>query len=186
VAGGPMAGGSGAERDVERIDVPLGFDVPDGWQPVDPASVGAGNATVVLVRDGADDAGFRPNITIGVDRRQQQGEVAELADESIDRLTDAVARIDILDRQNVGDHTAPAITQVLRMRTKPGPSGPARELVQSQVHLVIPLGDTPEDRLVVELACTCLPAQAAAVVPDFQRLVASFHIRQHNQPEHNQ
>jgi hypothetical protein len=53
--------------------------------------------------------------------------------------------------------------------------------VQSQVHLTIPLGDAPHDRLVVELACTCRPEQAQDVVPDFQRLVASFHIRQGEQ-----
>jgi hypothetical protein len=31
---------------------------------------------------------------------------------------------------------------------------------------------------VVELACTCRPAQVQMVLPDFQHLVASFHIRQ--------
>ncbi|HEX4705995.1 MAG TPA: hypothetical protein VH352_28015 [Pseudonocardiaceae bacterium] len=175
MTGGPVGTGG---TEAGRIGVPLGFDVPAGWHAVDPASVGAAHAAFVLVRDSVPSGDFTPNITIGVDRREEPGEVAELADESVDRLSDAVARIDVIDRQTVGDDTAPAITQVLRMRTKPGPAGPGRELVQSQVHLVIPLDDAPDDRLIVELACTCLPTQTDAVIPDFQRLVASFHIRE--------
>ena len=66
---------------------------------------------------------------------------------------------------------------MLRLRTAAGPGGPPRKLVQTQVHLAIPLGDTAADRLVVEIACTCLPTQAATVIPDFQRLVSTFHIR---------
>ncbi|HEX3589383.1 MAG TPA: hypothetical protein VHV74_07110, partial [Pseudonocardiaceae bacterium] len=70
---------------------------------------------------------------------------------------------------------APGVAQVLRLRTEDG------ELVQSQVHLTIPLGDTPNDRLLVELACTCKPEQTPSVVADFQRLMASFHVRQGEQ-----
>lgn len=175
-----MAGGTGG-IDAERIDVPLGFDVPEGWTPVDPATVGAAGVAFVLVRP-TPDGDFTPNVTIGVDRRADDGGVADSARESLLRLEAAMADVSLVDRQSIGDARSPGVTQVVRLRTRPGPDGPARELVQSQVHLTVPLPDAPHDRLMVELACTCLPAQTDAVIPDFQRLVATFHIRRHDQP----
>jgi hypothetical protein len=171
-----VAGATGATG-AERIDVPLGFDVPEGWTPVDPASVGAAGVAFVLVRP-SPDGEFTPNVTIGVDRRSDDGGVADSARESLLRLESAMADVSLVDRQSIGDARSPGITQVVRLRPKPGPDGPGRELVQSQVHLTVPLGDAPHDRLVVELACTCLPEQTDAVVPAFQRLVATFHIRE--------
>ena len=163
------------ESAAERIDIPLGFDVPEGWTTVDPATLGA-RAAFLLVRPSPDDD-YTPSITIGVDRRADGADISALADESIDRLVAAVADVELVDRQPVGDQRAPGVTQVLRLRTAAGPSGPARKLVQTQVHLAIPLGDTAADRLIVEIACTCLPSQAASVIPQFQRLVGTFHIR---------
>lgn len=168
-----MAGETAPEAG--RIDVPLGFDVPEGWTPVDPAALGV-RAAFLLVRPSPDED-YTPSITIGVDRRADGADISVLADESMDRLADAMADVELVDRQPIGDQRAPGVTQVLRLRTNAGPGGPARKLVQSQVHLAIPLGDTAADRLVIEIACTCLPAQAAAVVPRFQRLVGTFHIR---------
>jgi hypothetical protein len=160
--------------DAERIDVPIGFDIPDGWSAVDPSSVGASGAAFVVVRDG-DGGGFRPNVTIGVARRTDDADVEEAAAESVRRLADAVLEVSVVDNQPVGNDRAPGVAQVLRLRTGDG------ELVQSQVHLTIPLGDSPNDRLLVELACTCKPEQTPSVVADFQRLVASFHVRQGEQ-----
>jgi hypothetical protein len=155
----------------ERIDVPIGFDVPDGWTPVDPAVIDAEGAAFVLLKDGAP-TGFTPNVTIGVARRADDVDIEASAEESLRRLAAAVFEVSVVDKQEVGNDRAPGIAQVVALRTAKG------ELVQSQVHLTIPLGDAPHDRLVVELACTCRPAQVPAVLPDFQRLVASFHIRQ--------
>jgi hypothetical protein len=159
----------------ERIEVPLGFDVPDGWTAVDPATLGA-RAAFVLVRPSPDED-YNPSITIGIDRRADGADISASADESIDRIAAAVAEVELVDRQPIGDQRAPGITQVLRLRIAAGPGGPARKLVQTQVHLAIPLGDTAADRLVVEIACTCLPTQTATVIPQFQRLVGTFHIR---------
>ncbi len=164
-----------AESEAERIDIPLGFDVPDGWTTVDPATLGVRAAFLLVHPSPGED--YTPSITIGVDRRADGADISASADESIDRLAEALAEVELVDRQPIGDQRAPGITQVLRLRTAAGPGGPARKLVQTQVHLAIPLGDTAADRLVVEISCTCLPTQAAAVIPQFQRLVGTFHIR---------
>jgi hypothetical protein len=151
----------------ERIDVPIGFDVPDGWV-VGPAPAGT---AFVLLRDGPP-TGFTPNVTIGIARRDDDTGVEAAAAESVRRLTATGLTVSVVDNQPVGNDRAPGVAQVLRL------NGQAGDLVQSQVHLTIPLGDGPHDRLLVELACTCRPEQSQTVVPDFQRLVASFHIRQ--------
>ncbi len=157
--------------DIERIDVPIGIDLPAGWHAVDP---GGSGAAFVVVKDG-DWADFTPNVTVGVARRTDDADIETAAAESVRRLTEAHLEVSVVDRQEVGDDSAPGIAQVVRLRTESGP------LLQTQVHLTIPLGDTPHDRLLVELACTCRPDQAASVVPDFQQLVASFHLRQGEQ-----
>lgn len=153
----------------EWTDVPVGFDMPDGWVAVDPKQVGADGAAYVVVKY-SDDPGFRANVTIGVTRRDDDEPIETAVGESLRRLAQAF-EVSIVDKSEVGNDGVSGIAQVLRLRTLDG------ELVRSQVHLTIPLGDTPRDRLVVELACTCRPAQATSVLPDFQRLVASFHVR---------
>jgi hypothetical protein len=165
-----MAGGTGTDR----IDVPLGFDVPDDWEPVDPTSAGVPGLVFVAVRRGVPaNAGFTPNITMGVTRRTDDVTVTELADEAIGRLAATGIELSMLERDLLAEQSAPCVTQLLRLRTDAAPG----VVVQSQVHLLIPLGDTPTDRLAVEMACSCKPDQLAAVTGDFQQFVASFHIR---------
>jgi hypothetical protein len=157
--------------DGDRIDVPVAFDVPDGWTSVDPATSGAPGAAFVLLADG-DWGDFTPNVTVGVTRRSDDVDVEAAAAESVRRLTAVGLEVSVVDNQPVGNDRAPGVAQVL------GLSAGDLRLVQSQVHLTIPLGDAPNDRLVIELACTCRPDQTPRVVPDFQKLVASFHLRQ--------
>ncbi|HEX3648521.1 MAG TPA: LpqN/LpqT family lipoprotein [Pseudonocardiaceae bacterium] len=160
--------------DEDRIDVPVAFDVPEGWTSVDPATSGAPGAAFVLLADG-DWPGFTPNVTVGVTRRSDDVDIEAAAAESVRRLTAVGLQVSVVDNQPVGNDRAPGVAQVLGLRAAD------LRLVQSQVHLTIPLGDAPHDRLVIELACTCRPDQAARVVPDFQKLVASFHLRQGDQ-----
>lgn len=147
-----------------RIGVPVGFDVPDGWTAVAPGQDGLAFA---LVKDSMT-PGFRPNMTIGVTRSDGDVDIAATARESVRGLAETYS-VSIVDIHTIGGDR---VAQVLRLRTK------GDELVQSQVHLAMPLGTAPRDRLVVELACTCQPDQIPDVIPDFQRLVASFHVRQ--------
>lgn len=152
----------------DQIDVPIGFDVPTGWRTGDATRAGV---AFLLVRDG-DTTGFTPNVTISVTRRDDDADIDEAAAESVRRLASVATEVSVVDRQDIGNDRAPGVAQVVRMRTAQG------ELVQSQVHLTIPLGDTPGDRLLVEMACTCRAEQAPTVVPEFQAMVGSFHIRQ--------
>jgi hypothetical protein len=155
----------------DRISLPLGFDVPAGWQPVDPAAVGAPGAAFVAVRPGSD-GGFTPNITLSVANRPDAASITDIADEAVARLGTTMAELDVLSRQEVGEPPEPGVAQVLRIVTPAGV-----ELAQSQVHLVIAGKAGPVDRVVAELACTSTPDQAAAVTGDFQRFVAGFHVR---------
>jgi hypothetical protein len=156
----------------ERLDLPLGFDVPDEWRPVDPASAGAPGAVVVLLREGvSESAGFTPNITMGLTRRTDDAGVADLADEAIGRLAATGVEVSVLERDVVAQHESPCVTQLVQCARGD------RTVVQSQVHLLIPLGDAPQDRLAVELVCSSTLPQLPAVTGDFQHFVASFHIR---------
>ncbi len=156
----------------ERLDVPLGFDVPDEWRPVDPAQAGAPGAVVVLVREGVPpSAGFTPNITMGLSRRTDDATVADIADEAIGRLAATGVEVSVLEREVLAEQEAPCVTQLVRCAYG------ERTVVQSQVHLLIPLGDAPQDRLAVEMVCSCTPPQLPAVTGDFQHFVASFHLR---------
>ena len=148
----------------ERYGVPLGFDVPAGWRPVQPAE----GTQFTAIRPGHPD--FAPNMTLSIQRRSDNAEVTDIADEAIGRLAVSVSEVQLLDRREVGHPIAPGLAQALRLRTD-------RTLAQSEVFLVIPLDDAPADRLVVELVCTCTPDQLDAVTEDFERFVASFHVR---------
>ena len=161
-----------------RLDVPLGFDVPDEWRPVDPATAGAPGAVVVLVREGVPaGAGFTPNITMGLARRTDDASVADIADEAIGRLAATGVEVSVLERDVLAEQATPCVTQLIQC------TEPERTVVQSQVHLLIPLGDAPQDMLAVEMVCSSTPAQLPAVTSDFQHFVASFHIRAQENPD---
>ena len=150
--------------EAERYGVPLGFDVPAGWRPVRPAE----GTQFTAIRPGHPD--FTPNLTLSVQRRTDDAEITDIADEAIGRLAVTVAEVTLAARREVGHPIAPGLAQALTLRTD-------RALAQSEVFLVIPLDDAPADRLVVELVCTCTPDQLAEVTEDFERFVGSFHIR---------
>lgn len=159
----------------DQIGVPLGFTLPDEWQPVDPAIAGVAGAALVAVRP--TEQGFTPHIIVGVTRRTDDTAITTIADAAIGRLRAIADEITLTARTTLGGPTTPGVAQVLRVRVRTGESGPPRPLVQSQVHLTIPLGDTLADRLIVELVCTCDPAQLGRVNADFQRFVGSLHVR---------
>ncbi|WP_410609154.1 hypothetical protein [Amycolatopsis sp. lyj-109] len=151
------------------MTLPLDFVIPDGWTAVDPGDSGA---VFVAVHD-ASPGEFVPNITVSVQQRPDDATIDAIAAEAVERLSRTLAGLDVLSRRDVGDAAAPAVMQLLRLRT-----GEGTELIQTQVHLTIP-GATPAERLVLELACTAAPATARRLSPGFQRFVASVHVRQH-------
>ncbi|MFF4600879.1 hypothetical protein [Amycolatopsis sp. NPDC001319] len=153
----------------DTVSLPLGFDVPEGWTPLDPAGAGAPGVAFVAVRP---EAGFTPNITLGVRQRPDPATLAEIADEAVERLGRTMALLDVVSRHDVGNATAPGLTQVLRMRT-----GEGTDLVQTQVHLTVPGADGPIGRVVLELVFTAEPEAAQRLTPDFRKFVASVHVR---------
>src|SRR5205823_12318735 len=95
------------EGDGTRIDIPLGFDVPDGWTPMDPATAGSPGVVFLAVRSAAAGSVFTPNITIVLDRRPEGVDLTEVADDSVERLSAVMDRLAVLDRKAVGDRTTP-------------------------------------------------------------------------------
>ncbi len=151
------------------VTLPLDFVIPDGWTAVDPGDSGA---VFVAVHD-APAGEFVPNITVSVQQRPDAKSIDDIAAEAVERLSLTSAGLDVLSHRDVGAPAAPGVMQLLRLRT-----GEGTELIQTQVHLTVP-GATPEQRLVLELACTAAPATARALSPGFQRFVGSVHVRQH-------
>src|SRR4051812_36797612 len=103
----------------DTVALPLGFDIPEGWTPLDPAKAGAPGAVFVAVHDGGQDE-FTPNITLSVQQRPDAASIAEVADEAVERLGRTMAALDVVSRQEVGDTAAPGVTQILRVRTGEG------------------------------------------------------------------
>lgn len=154
----------------DRVSLPLGFDIPDGWVPVDPASVGAAGAVFVAVHsEPAED--FTPNITLSVGQRPDGAEITDIADEAVERLGRTMAALEVVRRKVIGTGIAPGVTQVLRIRT-----GEGQDLVQTQVQLTVP-GASPAERLILEIACTATPEAARRLGDDFRRFVGSVHVR---------
>lgn len=152
------------------LQLPLGVDVPDGWQPVNPVEAGAPGAVLVAVLPTPGDE-FSPNITVGIGTPSEDADVQDAADAAVTRITGVVDELVVRDRETVGSPVAPAVTQVLDLIVA------GLRLVQSQVHLALPLPGESR-RIVAELVCTCTPSQADRVIPDFQRFVSSFHLRE--------
>ncbi|MFI9386001.1 hypothetical protein [Kutzneria sp. NPDC052558] len=151
------------------VELPLGVDVPDGWVPVDPAEAGAPGAALVVVLP-TPEGEFTPNITVGIGDPASTVDVERAADEAVRRLSDVADELEVRSRQDVGEDPAPGVAQVIDLLVG------GQRLAQYQVHLSIPL-PADEGHVPVEIAGTCTPSQAERAVPDFQRLVASFHLR---------
>jgi hypothetical protein len=144
-------------------------DVPDGWVPVDPAESGAPGAALVVVLP-TPEGEFTPNITVGVGEPSSTVDVHVAADQAVQRLSEVADELVVRSRQDVGGEPAPGVAQVIDLLVG------GQRLAQYQVHMSIPLPDKGA-HVLVELAGTCTPSQAERAVPDFQRLVASFHLR---------
>ncbi|MFI5587181.1 hypothetical protein ACIA5G_19185 [Amycolatopsis sp. NPDC051758] len=151
------------------MTLPLDFVIPDGWTAVDPGDSGA---VFVAVHPVPGDE-FVPNITVSVQQRPDEASIDAIAAEAVERLSLTLAGIEVLSRRDIGGPAAPGVMQLLRLRT-----GEGDELIQTQVHLTVP-GAAPDQRLVLELACTAAPATARRLSPGFQRFVGSVHVRQH-------
>ena len=163
---------------VDDVSVPLAFQLPPKWQQLDPDTNGApGSAMLALYEERGET--FTPSITIGIQRRTDSATLQQVAEEAVQRLAQVTDSVELIDRQEVGSAHAPGITQTLLIVSSYG--GVTQELVQSQVHIEVPLvppteGEVPADRLAIELTGTSGRDQAAQVLRDFQTFVDSVHI----------
>lgn len=163
---------------VDDLSVPLEYTLPPRWEQLDPETNGApGSAMLALYEERGET--FTPSITIGIQRRTDDAGLQQVAEEAVARLAQVAQSVELVDRQEVGSGHAPGITQTLLLVTSFG--GVTQELVQSQVHIEVPLvpptpGEVPTDRLAVELTGTSTREQASTVLRDFQAFVDSVHL----------
>ncbi|MFE7317292.1 hypothetical protein ACFU7T_29965 [Streptomyces sp. NPDC057555] len=151
------------------LPVKIEFSLPKGWQPAPPDEVGAPGVAFVALHPESRD-GFTANITIAGKLRDET-DLAAIAEESVQRLREA-ATIQVVERKQVGNPEAPALTQTLRISTSL--HGRLLDLVQSQVYLVMQDVHDPSQCAVIEIALTAKPTQLDLVAEDFKDFVRSL------------
>ncbi|MEU4210387.1 hypothetical protein AB0F13_10400 [Streptomyces sp. NPDC026206] len=119
------------------------------------------------------DAGFTANITVDGEYRPDAATLAELADESVERLREVAESVVVAHRREVGSPDMPALTQ--RVTFSAVADDTRRDLVQSQVYLSMPDIEEPHKRAVIRLALTATAAQHDTVLADFQDFVRTVH-----------
>ncbi|MFD4023890.1 hypothetical protein ACFWRV_10275 [Streptomyces sp. NPDC058576] len=151
------------------LPVPIEFRLPDGWLPAAaPEGDDATDVAFAAVHQHPE-AGFTANITVDGAFLADTVTLAELADESVERLRTVAESVAVAHRREVGSADAPALTQRLAFST--ATDGSHRDLVQSQVYLSMSDVDDPRKRAAIRLALTASAAQHDEVLGDFQDFV---------------
>ncbi|MET8245763.1 hypothetical protein ABZV31_15865 [Streptomyces sp. NPDC005202] len=153
------------------LPMPIEFRLPEGWLPAYPEEFDAAGVAFAAVHP-QPDAGFAANITIDGEVPPDVSTLADLADESVERLREVAESVVVAHRREVGSADAPALTQ--RLTFSPVVDGARRDLVQSQVHLSLSDVEDPHKRAVIRLALTATAAQHDAVLGDFQAFVRTI------------
>ncbi|WP_320777248.1 hypothetical protein [Streptomyces sp. CRN 30] len=150
------------------LPVPIRFELPDGWRAAPPDAVGAPGAAFVA-RHPQPDAGFTANITIDGEYRSDDATLLEIAQGSVERLSQAVTSVEVTGSREFGSTAAPGYTQTLAISAVVG--GVQRDLTQSQVYLsMLDVADTRK-RAVVRLILAATALQHASVLRDFQDFI---------------
>lgn len=150
------------------LPVPIEFDLPRGWRAAPPAEVGSPGAAFVAVHFPSD-AGFTANITVDGEFRPDEATLVEIADESVERLGQAVTAVTVTGRRESGSVDAPGLSQTLTFSTIV--DGASVRLTQSQVYLsMLDISDSRK-RAVIRLVLTSTASQHPAVLDDFKDLV---------------
>ncbi|NUK05299.1 hypothetical protein [Streptomyces lunaelactis] len=150
------------------LPVPIEFRLPPEWLPASPEGFDASDVSFAAVHP-RPDAGFTANITIDGEFRPDAATLAELADESVERLREVAGEVVVANRHEVGSADDPALTQQLTFSVVVG--GTRRDLVQSQVYLSMSDIEDPHRRAVIRLSLTATAAQHDSVRGDFQDFV---------------
>ncbi|UWE12665.1 hypothetical protein [Actinacidiphila bryophytorum] len=152
------------------LPVPIEFRLPDGWRPAPPDEVGAPDVAFVALYP-KPDGHFTANITIDGDYRPDDSPLADIADESVERMRSIADSVVLTGRQEVGSEDAPALTQQLSFTAVL--RGERTALLQTQVYLSMLDENDPHQRAVIRLALTATAGQHDDVLGDFQEFVRS-------------
>jgi hypothetical protein len=152
------------------LPTPIEFELPEGWRAAPPDEVGAPGAAFVAIHLPSD-AGFTSNITIDGEYRPDPATLPQIADESVQRLDQAVTSVTVNGRREVGSVDAPGLTQTLAFSAVIG--GVSRDLVQSQAYLAMQDVSDPRKRVVIRLVLTSTASQHSVVLDDFRDFVRS-------------
>ncbi|MDK9496316.1 hypothetical protein QEZ40_000765 [Streptomyces katrae] len=152
------------------LPVPIGFSLPDGWLPARPDGLDAEGVAFAAVHP-RPDAGYAASITVDGGFPDAPPALAELADASVERLRGTAAQVEVADRREAGSADAPALVQRLSLSAVAG--GSRRDLVQSQVYLLLKDVAAPLASAVIRLTLTATAAQHDAVLGEFQDFVRS-------------
>ncbi|MDI3403222.1 hypothetical protein [Streptomyces cavernicola] len=150
------------------LPVPIEFELPEGWHAAPPDEVGAPGAAFIALYPQAD-AGFTANITIDGEYRPDAATLPQIAHESVERLRQADAIVEVTASREIGSTDAPGLTQTLAIAAVV--SGVPHDLVQSQVYLSLLDATDPHRRAVIRLVLTSTAAQHHEVLDDFQDFV---------------
>ncbi|MGJ5752953.1 hypothetical protein [Streptomyces puniciscabiei] len=157
------------------MPVKISFSLPDGWRSAPPDEVGAPGVAFVALHPASID-GFTANITIAGRMRNDSATMRQIADESVQRLSEA-GTVEVTKQEEVGTPDIPGLTDapgvVQNLRLSTSLHGEPLELVQSQVYLGMEDVDRPSQRAVIELVLTAKPTQLEAVLDDFKEFVRS-------------
>ncbi len=164
----------GGPKVAASLPVPIEFRLPEGWLPARPAGGDAPAVAFAAVHP-QPDAGFTANITVDGEYRSDTATLAELADESVERLREVAESVAVTYRREVGSADAPALAQRVTFSAVAGDK--RHDLVQSQVYLSMPDIEEPHKRAVVRLALTATAAQHDTVLGDFQDFVRTVRPR---------
>ncbi|EIE97979.1 hypothetical protein SacglDRAFT_01044 [Saccharomonospora glauca K62] len=164
---GPGDGSAGA------LPVPVGFDLPDGWQEVPPEEFGAAGAALTAIYPELSGGGLTPTIVVTgtvVDKGISLTKVAERAFEELRTTRNAEVEVEESDMREEGEISA--LTQVLNV------SLPQGKIKQMYVCLTMPNAEDPERAALLEFSLTTLPQDFPKVVDDFREFVTSMHVEE--------
>ncbi len=167
VASSPVPSPSGSPA--ADLPVPIEFSLPQGWQSVPPAEVGAAGAAFVALHPASRGDGFVPTIVITGDVRDSTVDLSDIAAESVEQLEAPGADVRVESSKEGGTATNPWLTQAVRI--SPGPRG--QEIMQMQTYLG--MGDTanPQRRAVLQFALTSQPEHFQDLAVDFQEFIST-------------
>ncbi|MGW6137375.1 hypothetical protein [Streptomyces sp. NPDC055140] len=154
------------------LPIPIEFRLPEGWLPARPEAAAAEEAAFAAVHP-QPDAGFAANITIAGEVLPETSTLADIADESVERLREVAEPVIVEHRREVGPAGAPALTQRLAFSTTV--NGTHHDLVQTQAYLSLPDIENPANRVVIRLVLTATAAQHDDVVGEFQDFIRTVH-----------